>query len=398
MACMQASRVSLCWRSTPAFSSEGLRRHGDRHQPLARRAPVTSPLNNGKPRNAHSHPGSSQSQHRRPCQRGATTPGGRTRRRPSRRLPTDTRTEQDSWRCSLRMKFKNQRRTLSNDTRVAENRRKFATSRKPDDNSAADELKRHKKRKMDIDIFCLAGEDENSLAKHEEWLRAEAFNAAPEEEMIHNRMDFTAKRRLLEVAEMSIASVRRKYPYLMDFGRDERMPQTPCVVYSGPSLERAEFLHLHVDNQNIFPVSNAEEGVTALMSAFFIFNIVYGRKAFNTSTVLERLFLGMSKTSPRDVAIKKLAVQEWQPIIGVPLYLAIIPARTNDGLVPRRVLLALAAAKLIAGVVELALAAAEFALAAAEFNLAAAEFNLAAAEFDWAAAELAMAAAKVQVA
>ncbi|KAL1470203.1 hypothetical protein MTO96_040581 [Rhipicephalus appendiculatus] len=48
MACMQASRVSLCWRSTPAFTSEGLRRHGDRHQPLARRAPVTSPLNNGE--------------------------------------------------------------------------------------------------------------------------------------------------------------------------------------------------------------------------------------------------------------------------------------------------------------------------------------------------------------
>ncbi|KAL1475113.1 hypothetical protein MTO96_037517 [Rhipicephalus appendiculatus] len=82
------------------------------------------------------------------------------------------------------------------------------------------------------------------------------------------------------------------------------MPLTPCVVYSGPSLEQAEFLHLHVDNQNIFRVSNAEEGVTALMSAFFIFHIVYGRKAFNTSTVLERLFLGMSKTSPRAVAIK----------------------------------------------------------------------------------------------
>lgn len=50
------------------------------------------------------------------------------------------------------MKFKNQRRKLCNDTRVAENRRKFATSRKPDDNSAADELKRHKKRKMVSEI------------------------------------------------------------------------------------------------------------------------------------------------------------------------------------------------------------------------------------------------------
>ncbi|KAH7950824.1 hypothetical protein HPB52_001950 [Rhipicephalus sanguineus] len=48
---------------------------------------------------------------------------------------------------------------------------------------AADELKRHKKRKMDIDISGLDGEDENSLAK-QEWLRAEAFNAAPDEKMI----------------------------------------------------------------------------------------------------------------------------------------------------------------------------------------------------------------------
>ncbi|KAH7985301.1 hypothetical protein HPB52_024200 [Rhipicephalus sanguineus] len=118
------------------------------------------------------------------------------------------------------MKFKNQRRTLCNDTRVAENRRKFATSRKPDDHSAADELKRHKKRKMDIDISGLDGEDENSLAKHEEWLRAEAFNAAPDEKMIHHRMNLTAKRRLLEVADMSIGSATRKYPHLMDFKRN----------------------------------------------------------------------------------------------------------------------------------------------------------------------------------
>lgn len=99
--------------------------------------------------------------------------------------------------------------------------------------------------------------------------------------------------------------------------QDERVPLTPCVVYSGPSLEQAEFLHLHVDNRNIFRVSNAEEGMIALMSAFFIFNIVYGRKAFNTTTVLERLFLGMSNTSPRPVATKFVnkvvqAIRRWK--------------------------------------------------------------------------------------
>lgn len=72
---------------------------------------------------------------------------------------------------------------------------------------------------QDIDISGLDGEDENSLAKHEEWLRAEAFNAAPDEKMIHHRMNLTAKRRLLEVADMSIGSATRKYPYLMDFER-----------------------------------------------------------------------------------------------------------------------------------------------------------------------------------
>ncbi|KAL3205489.1 hypothetical protein MRX96_040782 [Rhipicephalus microplus] len=86
----------------------------------------------------------------------------------------------DSWRCSLRMKFKNQRRSLSNDARVAENRKKFSASRNTDD-ICTSELKWHKKRKMNIDISGLAGEDENSFEKHEEWLRSQAFSAAPDE-------------------------------------------------------------------------------------------------------------------------------------------------------------------------------------------------------------------------
>ncbi|KAL1465895.1 hypothetical protein MTO96_043067 [Rhipicephalus appendiculatus] len=35
---------------------------------------------------------------------------------------------------------------------------------------------------------------------------------------------------------------------------DKRTPLTPCVVYSSPSLEQAEFLHLHVANQNILRI------------------------------------------------------------------------------------------------------------------------------------------------
>ncbi|KAL3171798.1 hypothetical protein MRX96_001440 [Rhipicephalus microplus] len=98
----------------------------------------------------------------------------------------------DSWRCSLRIKFKNQRRSLSNDPRVAENRKKFSASRNTDDNCTS-ELKRHKKRKMNIDISGLAGEDENSFEKHEEWLQSQAFSAVPDEKLIDERMNLTAK-------------------------------------------------------------------------------------------------------------------------------------------------------------------------------------------------------------
>ncbi|KAL3246221.1 hypothetical protein MRX96_057819 [Rhipicephalus microplus] len=124
----------------------------------------------------------------------------------------------DSWRCSLRMKFKNQRLNLSNDARVADNRKKFSASRNTDDNCTS-ELKRHKKRKMNIDISRLAVEDENSFEKHEEWLRSQAFSAAPDEKLIDERMNLTAKRRLYEIADVSIASVKHKYPYLMDYER-----------------------------------------------------------------------------------------------------------------------------------------------------------------------------------
>ncbi|KAL3259895.1 hypothetical protein MRX96_046320 [Rhipicephalus microplus] len=93
------------------------------------------------------------------------------------------------------MKFKNQRRSSSNDARVAENRKKFSASRNLDDNCMS-ELKRHKKRKMNIDISGLAGEDENSFEKHEEWLPSQAFSAAPDEKLIVERMNLTAKRRL----------------------------------------------------------------------------------------------------------------------------------------------------------------------------------------------------------
>ncbi|XP_037558180.1 uncharacterized protein LOC119435363 [Dermacentor silvarum] len=255
-----------------------------------------------------------------------------------------------------------------------------------------EELKRHKKRKMDVNISTLAGEDHNSLTAHEEWLVAETFKAVPDEKVIEERMNLTATTRLADVASMSVEHMKRKYPYLMDFERfvadfkrltgveikeklrlgldlvislakkkhikcedqvlqiiadatqlqeegrtlrtrhllavaalriialnlkeqtavpalfvhedDERVPLTPCVKYSGHNLEQADFLHLCVDKEQLFTVKNAEEGIIAVMSSFFVLNIVYGPKSFNTSTVLERLFLGLNVTTPRVVVTK----------------------------------------------------------------------------------------------
>ncbi|XP_049269081.1 uncharacterized protein LOC119384784 [Rhipicephalus sanguineus] len=57
MAYTRASRESRCWLNTPEFSSEGVQRHGEQRQPLARPTPVISPLNNGLPWSTQSHPG-----------------------------------------------------------------------------------------------------------------------------------------------------------------------------------------------------------------------------------------------------------------------------------------------------------------------------------------------------
>ncbi|KAM7302557.1 sterile alpha motif domain-containing protein 3-like isoform X1 [Ixodes scapularis] len=300
-------------------------------------------------------------------------------------------TGSDSWRVALRYKFKNERRRLSDDVRVAENRAKFG-SKRPNDGGAATQLKRQKKIKLNITASALAGEDEASLIAHEEWLIREGRKAAPDEKGIHERMTLTARKRLSDMAQMGIDAVRTRYPYLMDSQRfakdferltkmnladkvakgidkivllatkkaidcqehvlltlqaaphmdlgrlrtrhiltvatlrilalnvkestslplmfvqedDENIPPTPCVLYSGQDLEDADFFHLVVDRERLFSVPNAEEGLCMLLAAYWLFSIQYERKAFNMLVTLERLFLGMSHTTPRAVVIKFL--------------------------------------------------------------------------------------------
>ncbi|KAL1467472.1 hypothetical protein MTO96_042156 [Rhipicephalus appendiculatus] len=82
-----------------------------------------------------------------------------------------------------------------------------------------------------------------------------------------------------------------KYPYMMDFEREPCIPATPCLVFSGgETVEEAEFLDVRVDREKLFTVENAEEGLAAVMAAYWLFNCQYERKLFNTLVVLERLF------------------------------------------------------------------------------------------------------------
>ncbi|KAH7949556.1 hypothetical protein HPB49_012170 [Dermacentor silvarum] len=91
-----------------------------------------------------------------------------------------------------------------------------------------------------------------------------------------------------------------EYP---SFSADPSVPATSCIVFS-EDVEEAD-LHIKVDRE-MFAVKNGEEGLAAVLSAYWLFNIQYNRKLFNTLLVLERLFLGLTLSTPRVVATKFL--------------------------------------------------------------------------------------------
>ncbi|KAK8770131.1 hypothetical protein V5799_013405 [Amblyomma americanum] len=145
-------------------------------------------------------------------------------------------TGSDSWKVSLRYKFKNQRRRLSEDPLVAENKRKFGSQRKQAQGFTSTELKRHTRPKLDIKHTAILGEDDTTLAAHEEWLLAEAKKGDPDESGIRERMTLTAKSRLQSIRTMKIEDVKKLYPYMMqperfieDFKRLIRSDVTDCI-------------------------------------------------------------------------------------------------------------------------------------------------------------------------
>nr|XP_054930650.1 uncharacterized protein LOC126538289 [Dermacentor andersoni] len=117
-------------------------------------------------------------------------------------------------------------------------------------------------------------------------------------------------RHILTVAALRILSFNVKevngLSSLFVQEEDPSVPATPCIVYSGADVVEADLLHIKVDREKLFAVKNGEEGLAAVLSAYWLFNIQYDRKLFNTLVVLERLFLGLTLSSPRVVATKFL--------------------------------------------------------------------------------------------
>ncbi|KAG0419240.1 hypothetical protein HPB47_004254 [Ixodes persulcatus] len=64
------------------------------------------------------------------------------------------------------------------------------------------------------------------------------------------------------------------------------------------------FVEEDVDRTELFKVANTEERLAAIMAAYWLFGIAYGKKIYNTACLLERICLMLSFTPLRAVAIK----------------------------------------------------------------------------------------------
>ncbi|CAN7981448.1 unnamed protein product [Ixodes pacificus] len=76
-------------------------------------------------------------------------------------------------------------------------------------------------------------------------------------------------------------------------------PSTPCIAYSGTSVEQADDLFLYIEKQQLLRVIDAEQGIAAMMAAYYLFDINYATAAHSLCCVVEHLFFGVRVTKPR---------------------------------------------------------------------------------------------------
>ncbi|XP_064475488.1 uncharacterized protein LOC135389360 [Ornithodoros turicata] len=84
----------------------------------------------------------------------------------------------------------------------------------------------------------------------------------------------------------------------------EDFPSTPCVRYTGASLEEAQHMHLLVESQELFRIINAEDGVAAIFAAYWLFQAMYDAKVFNVLTYIEHQWFKLGVTKPRASVIR----------------------------------------------------------------------------------------------
>lgn len=82
----------------------------------------------------------------------------------------------------------------------------------------------------------------------------------------------------------------------------EEKPATPCVAYTGSSVEDSQELFVLVERHQLFRVIDSTDAIVATMGSYWIFNLAYARKTDNLCCILEHLFLGVSVSKPRCAA------------------------------------------------------------------------------------------------
>ncbi|XP_064468812.1 uncharacterized protein LOC135383139 [Ornithodoros turicata] len=218
---------------------------------------------------------------------------------------------EDSWLTSLTNKFKNERRKMLDNERVLANKAKYGRPgkrKRPEDgtNSAEEELKRRKLHK-ETSVLMVEGEDAKSIADHEEWLVKEDKKAAPDEDQIDVEFPLWTFPDLLAIHALQIlGSCVKDFEVIknMFMQYDTPIPATPCIMFTGSSIEQAEHMHLYVDKQRLFRTIDLEEGLAAIVAAYWLFQIVYSSKTYNTLCTLEQLCIKVSDSRPRSPVIK----------------------------------------------------------------------------------------------
>ncbi|XP_064462799.1 sterile alpha motif domain-containing protein 3-like isoform X2 [Ornithodoros turicata] len=297
-----------------------------------------------------------------------------------RNLADDKGSGFDSWVISLRNKFKNERRKITNNEMVKESRAKYGVKRDAEkDMDGTNMLQRNKiPRPSENAQSTFSTSDIN---KHEEWLLDEYLKQQPDVPQMFTRLEQSFQERSKQMRTTMVLDSVRKFPYIMDFkifmhefelltqkdavkavedaiykvlhivtNKDVRCahdirssilgldrfqgcqrrkkhlqallatralsdmfketraigslfvhestanaPPTPHISYTGSSVEEGSMLKLVVENVPLYHVVEGMEGISSIISAYWIFNASYCQQHLKTISFFENV-VGLQAT------------------------------------------------------------------------------------------------------